>query len=70
MELVTQRGKGHIGQGRLLHLCSDSVLPEGMGIIAVAFCYDPSGNVVELIELAPGFQQTDLDACLSSGQQD
>jgi glyoxylase I family protein len=43
-------------------------LPEAMGIVAVAFCYDPSGNVVELIELASGFQQTNLDAALTQSQ--
>ena len=42
-------------------------LPEAMGIIAVAFCYDPSGNVVELIEPAPGFRQSDLDDALDAG---
>ncbi len=50
-------------------VCFTSVptpLPECMGIIA---CYDPSGNVVELIELAPGFQQKDLDASLGSRPQ-
>jgi hypothetical protein len=53
-------------------VCFTSVptpLPECKGIIAFAFCYDPSGNVVELIELAPGFQQKDLDASLDSRQQ-
>ncbi len=43
-------------------------LPEAMGIVAVAFCYDPSGNVVELLELASGFQQTNLDAALTQSQ--
>ena len=35
------------------------------GIIAVAFCYDPSGNVVELLELAPEFRQAKLDEALT-----
>ncbi len=38
------------------------------GIIAVAFCYDPSGNVVELLELAPGFGQAKLDDALTRSQ--
>jgi catechol 2,3-dioxygenase-like lactoylglutathione lyase family enzyme len=42
-------------------------LPEAMGIIAIAFCYDPSGNVVELVEPAPGFRQTMLDNALDAG---
>ncbi|WP_293906173.1 VOC family protein [Phenylobacterium sp.] len=33
--------------------CSPKPQPEA-GVIAVAFCYDPSGNFVELIELDPG----------------
>ena len=44
--------------------CAPTALPEG-GIVAVAFCYDPSGNVVELIELAAAFQNTKLDAALT-----
>ncbi len=40
-------------------------LPEAMGIIAVAFCYDPSGNVVELIELAPGYSPAQQDAAMA-----
>ena len=32
------------------------------GIIAVAFCYDPSGNKVELLEFAPAFSHAKLDA--------
>jgi extradiol dioxygenase family protein len=38
------------------------------GIIAVAFCYDPSGNVVELLELASDFQHTEFDAALTQSQ--
>lgn len=43
-------------------------LPEAMGIIAVAFCYDPSGNVVELIEPVAGFRHSDLDDALKQSQ--
>jgi len=38
--------------------------PEATGIIAIAFCYDPSGNVVELIELAPGYDPAKQDDAL------
>ena len=43
-------------------------LPEAMGIMAVAFCYDPSGNVVELIEPVAGYRHSDLDEVLKQSQ--
>ena len=38
------------------------------GIIAVAFCYDPSGNVVELLEFASAYSHTKLDDAMAQSQ--
>ncbi len=37
------------------------------GIIAVAFCYDPSGNKVELLEFGPDYAHAKLDAAHTAG---
>ena len=37
------------------------------GIIAVAFCYDPSGNMVELLEFGPEYAHAKLDAAQAAG---
>lgn len=32
--------------------------PEGLGIVGTACCYDPNGNIIELIELQPGVRHS------------
>ena len=32
--------------------------PDGLGIVGTACCYDPNGNIIELIELQPGVRHS------------
>jgi hypothetical protein len=32
--------------------------PEALGIVGTACCYDPNGNIIELIELQPGVRHS------------
>jgi catechol 2,3-dioxygenase-like lactoylglutathione lyase family enzyme len=41
---------------------------EALGIVATACCYDPNGNIVELIELEPGVRHSRATEALSQSQ--
>ena len=44
--------------------------PEALGIIGTACCYDPNGNIIELIELQPGVRHSRATEALPTRQTD
>jgi catechol 2,3-dioxygenase-like lactoylglutathione lyase family enzyme len=53
-------------KGRGVRFCRDVFVPEkDLGLVGSCCCYDPNGNLIELIELQPGVRHSRANEALS-----